>query len=985
MTSSPPTNSSDDTTALLLRDRPPSLEDLDGQLHLAQLRRELASAVAEPVRFRQWDVERRLGHGGMGSVYLARHRQLGRLVALKVLSPRADRATSVNDARLVREAQALATIHHKNVVQVHQVDTSGEQTVIEMEYIDGLTLRAWQAGRSWREIVSTYADSGDGLAAIHRAGLVHRDIKPDNILRGHNGTTKVADLGLAVAVQGVPSAEPRDAPPLSVRLTVEGAIVGTLGYIAPEVIVGAPASVASDLFSLAASLYEAVHGVLPFQGDTAEAHAAAIRTGKLTQPAGAPSRPAWLALALRRALECDPARRQTSVDVFVTELRRGLHRRRRRVSLALVGAAVIGLPGLTWWLSAPPANPCPDAGGPFLTLWGPAAREQLQNHADAASAPPISRSLELLTHTLDDTTQSLASTATRLCEAERSIDISAPIGHRVELDLNARQRVCLDHAYRHIRALVDRLLTFRTDLARHYTDATATIEALPRCEDPQDLVHWPLSPETGELDARLGEMLAQAAALEVTGDYTGAARLAELVLQASEPVSRRRRAEALYRRGHILGEQHRYSEAYRTLVEAREVAYGSGHDELFCQAGMFLAKLAANVGLDPATSARELGLANACAERIDARSILLRADLLEARGLLAFVAGDPERAVRWHREALALRRGHLGDLNHHTAKSRHNLANALAANRHDAEARQSYDAAIALHEQLFGLDHVEVADVLFDFGEFLCASDPDEARTLLARASAIYAREPAIFGPASANIHIMLALLDIRSAEPPEAAFATAAEHLRQAHALQRDETLDPNHPDRAQLLRAEGALALGRKDFSGSVQAYARATRMLARHGAADSEIFESILFEIEAAYGREDFAAIARHARDEGQPLVDHLRSVEPVSDRGQLAWYIGDSLARQSSTAESVAYLQIAYTTYQGLSEPAYVAELGWQIAQAIVVATPTRVDEARGLASASLTHYLAIGERTTSGQISRWLERNAPSPRPTTSTP
>ena len=491
----------------------------------------------------------------MGSVYLARHRQLGRWVALKVLNPRTDRAAAIHDARLVREAQALAKIHHENFVRIYQVDTTGGQTVIEMEYVEGPTLRAWQAGRPWRDAVSAYADAGVGLAAIHKAGFVHRDIKPDNLLRGGGGVVKVADLGLAIPVQSASSDAPSDpgtSPALN-RLTADGAIVGTLAYMAPEVIVGAPASAASDLFSLATSLYEAVHGGLPFQGDTPEAQAAAIRAGKLVQPIGGPSAPTWLNSSLRRALECDPDRRHASVDAFVRELRHGLRRRRRRGLLGIIGATLVGLPGLTLWVSASPPDPCVDAGQPFMSLWDPLARAQLRSHAEAASAPSVRRSLDLLTRTFDDTTRSLASTASGLCRAERSTTTDTPIRWRTEVDLYARQRACLGYTYQHLRALIGHLGVAEREPSRHYADAVGRIEGLPRCEDPQDLAYWLICPDAAELDDAIAEVLAQASALESTGDYTAAADLAERAVQASAGASALSRAEALFRLGHILG------------------------------------------------------------------------------------------------------------------------------------------------------------------------------------------------------------------------------------------------------------------------------------------------------------------------------------------------------------------------------------------------------------------------------------------------
>ncbi|HEY0133550.1 MAG TPA: protein kinase, partial [Nannocystis sp.] len=851
-------------------------------------------------------MERRLGHGGMGSVYLARHRLLGRWVALKVLSPRADR-TSGQDARLLREAQALANIRHKNVVQVHQVDNDGEQTVIEMEYVDGPTLRAWQAGRSWREVVAAYAEAGDGLAAIHQAGFVHRDIKPDNLLRDAEGLVKVADLGLAISGESVASeAAPSVGPhPTSSRLTADGALVGTLAYMAPEVIVGQPATAASDLFSLAASLYESIHGVLPFHGDTAEAHAAAIHAGTLSQSLHRPPLPKWLDLTLHRALDPDPERRHGAVQQFVRELRRGLRRRRDRVMLALAGLTLVGLPVLTLWLAAPTHDPCPEAGRPFLELWDEVTRAELKVRVGTTPAPPIQRSFDLLTRTLDSTTRSLSDTASTLCRADASVTAQAShVGDG--LDLRFRQRACLDHTFRDLRALVNRLRATEDDLARHYVDAVGTLEALPRCDNPRDLIHWSVSPGMAELDAGIAEVLANAAALESTGDYIGAASLAESAVRTSAHASPQYQAEALYRLGHILGEQHRYTEAYATLVKAREFAFGIGHDELFCRTGVFLAKLTANVGLDPATSTLELGLANACRKRIDARSILFNADLLEAAGLLALAAADPAAAIRWHGEALALRRDHLGDLNHPTLKSVHNLANALGEAGETEAARQRYDEVLSGYEQLFGRDNVEVADVLFDYGDLLLLTDPEKSSSLLARALEIFTRPSAPRPAAAAKTHIQLARGEL--AKGPVADLDAVADHLSQARTLQRDATLDPNHPDRVALLQVEGELALKTPDYPAAARAYARATQMLARRGAADAKLHESILGEIDAAYGSGDFSRIVRHAHDEGPPLVAHLRLLEPALERGRSAWYIGESLARAGFPEDGAVYLQI-----------------------------------------------------------------------------
>ena len=134
----------------------------------------------------------------MGQVFAALDERLGRKVALKVL--RSDRAGEPRSAaRLLREAQALARVAHPNVVQIYEVSEVDDLRFIAMEYIAGATLRSWLAERPrrWREIVQLLLAAGRGLQAVHAVGLVHRDIKPDNIMIGADGRPQIVDLGLA--------------------------------------------------------------------------------------------------------------------------------------------------------------------------------------------------------------------------------------------------------------------------------------------------------------------------------------------------------------------------------------------------------------------------------------------------------------------------------------------------------------------------------------------------------------------------------------------------------------------------------------------------------------------------------------------------------------------------------------------------------------------------------------------------------------------
>ena len=144
-----------------------------------------------------------LGAGGMGVVYSAYDPELDRRIAIKLLHPRPDgRDTTVGQARLMREAQAMARLAHANVLPVYDVGTVGNRVFFAMEQVKGQTLRSWHQSRprTWREVLAVFVQAGSGLAAAHAAGIVHRDFKPENVLIGNDGRVRVTDFGVARAM-----------------------------------------------------------------------------------------------------------------------------------------------------------------------------------------------------------------------------------------------------------------------------------------------------------------------------------------------------------------------------------------------------------------------------------------------------------------------------------------------------------------------------------------------------------------------------------------------------------------------------------------------------------------------------------------------------------------------------------------------------------------------------------------------------------------
>jgi len=267
----------------------------------------------------------RLGSGAMGVVVLAFDPTLDRKVALKLV--RLDHTgTTAGLQRLLREAQAMARLSHPNVVTVFEVGTFEERVFLAMEYVPGSTLGDWLAvkKRTRREIVTAFLAAGQGVAAAHRAGIVHRDFKPANVLVAQDGRVRVADFGLATATLGrAPTPPPIEGVGLDsqeMAMTKTGAVLGTPAYMAPEQHRGEPADARADQFAFCAALYEALYGELPFAGKTYVTYAENVLAGNLRDAPRGSDVPARLRRALVRGLALDPADRFRDFEPLLAEL-----------------------------------------------------------------------------------------------------------------------------------------------------------------------------------------------------------------------------------------------------------------------------------------------------------------------------------------------------------------------------------------------------------------------------------------------------------------------------------------------------------------------------------------------------------------------------------------------------------------------------------------------------------------------------------------
>jgi serine/threonine protein kinase len=259
----------------------------------------------------RYEIRAKIGEGGMGQVYRARDEKLNRDVAIKVLPI----AFSRDPERLLRfeqEAQAAGALNHPNILSVYDVDTHEGAPYVVSELLDGESLRERIAETSilQRKAIEYAVQIADGLAAAHEKGIVHRDLKPDNIFIGKNDRVKILDFGLAKLIHSIDENKPQTDVPTRKVHTDPGTVMGTVGYMSPEQVLGKSIDGRSDIFSFGAVLYEMVSGRRAFHGDSSvetlnailkDEPAEFIQTSTTVNPA--------VEKIVRRCLEKKPERR----------------------------------------------------------------------------------------------------------------------------------------------------------------------------------------------------------------------------------------------------------------------------------------------------------------------------------------------------------------------------------------------------------------------------------------------------------------------------------------------------------------------------------------------------------------------------------------------------------------------------------------------------------------------------------------------------
>jgi tetratricopeptide (TPR) repeat protein/predicted Ser/Thr protein kinase len=705
-------------------------------------------------------VLQQLGRGGMGVVYAAFDPQLDRKVALKLLHAQAQDglATSGGSTRLLREAQALAKLSHPHVITIHDVGTHAGAVFIAMEFIDGQTLGDWAsaAERPWREVIAMFVAAGRGIAAAHRAGIVHRDFKPENVMIGKDGRPRVLDFGLARAADLGNVAPERTAPMLDIpltsssldtKLTVTGAVMGTPAYMAPEQHFGHAVDERSDQFAFCVSIYEALYGERPFAGDNLAALAFAVTQGKVRDPPSNRAVPSWLRKVLLRGLACDPAERWPSMDELLRELGRDPTRTRR---LVLVGAGLlatlIGLGVLGQRLLAEPQL-CTGAEQQLIGVWDPDTRAALHEAFVASGAVYAEDAFRGFATTLDDYAQQWTTMHGEACAATRIR------GDQSDEALTLRM-ACLDRSLAQLSALVE---VYRNPDAQALERSVETVESLPPlrlCADVEALTLGVRPPETSALAEQVDALrleLDAARSLDQAGRQVEAReRLAALMPKIDATGYRPLIAEAELARGMAIEAVDQQLPAVQRAVWMAEA---SRHDRVAAEAWIRLIQAHGSGVNDFDRALDAVARAEAAIERIggdpelrirldtahgalltnmnrDDEAIVLQLRAREAR-VAAGQGGTPlalnevvglanalisldrlDEAERVLEEAIAQAEVLLGDNHPWLAKLRATLGRVLYNRQEFAGAEAQTRAALAVLERAYGNDSPNVAAVL---------------------------------------------------------------------------------------------------------------------------------------------------------------------------------------------------------------------------------------------------------------------------------
>jgi tetratricopeptide (TPR) repeat protein len=761
---------------------------IEVQMARNQARARLFGRPAEPIRLGRFVILSRLGSGGMGVVYEAYDPQLDRKVALKLLRSDAEASAPSRPSELGAEARAMARLSHPNVVTVFDVGEVDGRVYIAMEYVPPPTLRAWLEAepRGVEAIVAVMLEAGAGLAAAHRAGLVHRDFKPENVVVPPGGPVRVMDFGLARPLE--PLLEELERSGVRALDAREGVLTsqlaGTPRYMAPEQLRPGPIDVRADQWAFCATLFEALHGRPPFslaerlQDDPPLRLPTESRSGPIPERINA---------VLRRGLSFDPARRFDSMDALLERLRPP--RRRNRAPLfglaaaALTAAVTAGLLGAR----PPAADPCPAREDRLRAAWSAVDVDRLRARFAESDLAYAAASAERAAALLDRYGEEWIAAERLVCHLERSgaealaRERGACLDERLEALAITRDEL-LDGAAEDLPLTVERAVSLAARLApiRSCERAHSPLAADPLDPEARRRLFRHASRARARLQARRLDAV-EAALVEAraeTGDHPESEAVlalieAELALLRAQP---ERAHERLERAIEVAGRERLVDLVAEAAVMQAEVEAAVRANAPGARDLLRVARVALAVS-DPGPLARgRLELVQARLEydssRFEAgrrateaaieafteagdRGRLRLGEGLQMLAVQAFGAGEYEQARALAEQSEALQVELLGESHPDLARTALVLGALDLVDGRGEPAVAQFRRAAALQAESLGREHPQLAQTLINLGNaYLELGDHAAARAEYERALAIL--EPAL-GPDDPRVLACLA------------------------------------------------------------------------------------------------------------------------------------------------------------------------------------------------------------------------------------
>jgi len=756
--------------------------------------------------FDRYVVLEELGAGGMGVVYGAYDPNLDRRVALKLLNAQPSESTGATDAaaRLFREAQAMAKLSHPNVVHVYDVGKVDKHVFIAAEYVEGATLREWLAERprSWREVLDVFVPAGRGLAAAHAVGLVHRDFKPLNVMVGDDGRVQVTDFGLArLAGRGdedgpTPLASPTvvDLPEalLTSPLTVDGTVMGTPKYMAPEQLQGLAVDAKADQFSYCVALYEALYQEHPFADRAGKTAADTLAVGKVRAAPRDSQVPAWLRRVLLRGLSMTPASRWPGMDALLAALGKDPRRKWRIAGVAALVLAVVGAGGMLYGqYERQQAQVCAGAEQKLSGAWDEARKRAVRDSILGTGVSYAEDTWPRVENLLDLYTGRWVAMHREACEATQIKR------EQSEATMDLRM-ACLDKRMLELRGLVKVLADADREVVARAVDAASALTPIERCADTEALRSAVPPPDDPEVERRveaIRERMAEGQAMYAAGRHAAGLELAEgLVREARELGYEPLLAEALFLKGKHQARAAQIEEAAKSIAEAGFLAEANRADELAAEAQTMMVFV---VGQQAGRVEEGLAWAKharAAVARAGGLGEGLEATLLSYLGMIHAARGDFEEALADARRSVELEEKVLGPDDPRRASALNSLGAILLWTEDIEGAREAFEQCLALEERAHGPRNPRVGHVLNNIGVlYMGDKDYEAAKPVLERALKIVEdslgpEHPAVASPLN-NLGRILT---------EEGKWKAAHEHLERALAIW-EKALGPDHPSVAE------------------------------------------------------------------------------------------------------------------------------------------------------------------------------------------